>query len=137
MPQDQFIDKFNLLKEIEEEVNNGITLDMNYNPSTKDYTIVPNNLDQFSSITIESEFGYLSVYFDKWSKDNCHDLYDHRHTRIEFPYFRDMIFEDVAVFILQDEYKISKFIKLIPIDLLEEYLSKLKEMGDVWFHYKV
>lgn len=129
MPQDQFVDKFNLLKEIEEVANNHSTLEMNYDPSNKEYTMLSNS-DHFSSIVIESEFGYMSVYFDKLSKDNCHDFYDH-YTRIEFPYFKDMIFEDVAMFILQDEYKISKFIKQIPIDLLEKYLSKLKEMGNV------
>lgn len=128
MPQDQFIDKFNLLKEIEEVANNHSTLEMNYDPSNKECTISFNIHDNFSSITIESEFGYMSVYFDKWSKDNCHDFYDH-YARIEFPYFKNMIFEDVTMFILQDEYKISKFIKQIPIDLLEEYLSKLKENG--------
>lgn len=130
MTDDQFIDKFNLLKEIEEVANNHSTLEMKYDQSNKECMMSPKRYDNFSSIVIESEFGYMSVYFDKFSKDNCHDFYDH-YTRIKFPYFKNMIFEDVAMFILQDEYKISKFIKQIPLDLLEEYLSKLKEIGNV------
>lgn len=127
----EFTDKFNLLIEIEEIANNcESVLSMEYNSSNKDYLMYLDNPGNFCSIVIESEFDDISVYFDRSSQDGCHDLYDPS-IRIELPYFRNMIFEDASMFILQDEYKISKFIKTIPLDILRKYLSKLKDLDDV------
>lgn len=127
---ENFVDKFNLLIEIEKIANNcKSVLEMDYNPSNKDYNIYLTNPGNFCSIVIKSQFDDMSVYFDKSSQDGCHDLYTSK--RIEFPYFEDMIFEDASMFILTDEYYISKFIKIIPLDGLKEYLSKLKELNDV------
>ena len=126
----QFIDKFNLLTEVEKIANKSTSvLDI----TVKDHEFIISstvNEGYFCSITIETTDDFMSVYFDRYSKDGCHDFYISG-VKIEFPYFKNMSFEDESMFILSDEYKISKFIKTVPLLILKEFLLKLKELNNV------
>lgn len=120
-----FTIKFNLLKKIEEVANKRTR------PIT--YTIL-NGIssanqegERFSCLKIETNHIDCELYFDHLGRDKFHDLYDDEREESELPYFRDMGFEDETMFILQDEYQIVKFIKVLEINDLEKFLALLEK----------
>lgn len=122
-----FTTKFNLLIEIEKIANSSrvspLTLfisDDVINSVMKCGEVYPFTNIIISNLDIE-------FYFDKNNKDGFHDLYIDDEDVIKIPYFRDMNFEDESIFILQDDYQIVKFIKLLEISDLEKFLFELKK----------
>lgn len=121
-----FTTKFNLLIEIEEIANRKddplILL-----VSDKDATEIMDCGEVYTAINIRISNLDIEFYFDKNNKDGFHDLYIGYSDLIKIPYFRDMNFEDESLFILQDDYQIVKFIKLLEISDLENFLLELKK----------
>lgn len=120
-----FTTKFNLLIEIEKLCNirkdDSLSLFISYSDTAN----IMDCGEVYSAINIIISNLDIEFYFDKNNKDGFHDLYDNN--LIKIPYFKDMIFEDESMFILQDEYKIVKFIKLLKISDLEKFLFELKK----------
>ena len=80
----------------------------------------------FNMISINNQTYYFRLCFDYFSyRDGFHDL-SIGVKNVEIPYFKNMNFEDESLFILSDEYQVSKFIKLISIEHLLDYYSNLK-----------
>lgn len=121
-----FTTKFNLLMEIEEIANRKedplILL-----VSDKDDSEIMDYGEVYSSVNIRIPNLDIEFYFDKNNKDGFHDLYIDDEDVIKIPYFKDMGFEDESMFILQDDYHIVKFIKLLKISDLEKFLFELKK----------
>ena len=120
-----FTIKFNLLIEIEEAANRRsypITL-LKYDGKRSF------NRDgaRFSSLRLIVDQYDYELYFDQYNRDKFHDLYEVDGENSKLPYFKDMIFEDESMFILSDEYNIVKFIKLLEISDLEQFLLELRE----------
>lgn len=122
-----FTTKFNFLIEIEKLCNLRKDDPLTLLVSDKDDTKIMACGEVYSSVNIRISNLDIEFYFDKNYKDGFHDLYIGDNDRIETPYFRDMNFEDESLFILSDEYKIVKFIKLLEISDLEKFLSELKK----------
>lgn len=121
-----FTIKFDLLKKIEEVANKRIKPITFLIEDSRSY--FHQDGDRFSCLNIETKHLDYEFYFDNLDRDKFHDLYVGHEESIRLPYFRNMVFEDETMFILQDEYNIVKFIKLLEINDLEKFLSELKEV---------
>ena len=124
-----FTKKFKLLKDIEHLANiRTESLRLEIRDGVGSVHRVYSN-DVFPYIKIVQENIEIELYFDKNDRDGNHDLYNDgdQYSLFKIPYFKDMIFGDDSMFILRDDYKIAKFIKLLSIKDLEMFKNKLRE----------